>query len=798
MKKHWMMATAALGTVLNCAPPAAAQEAQTPETSTGQSEVDAQGLADIVVTAQRRAEPLQKAPIAVSAVSGAALRDLGVTTADDLSKVVPALDIAPSAGQKNLFYLRGVGNFAANSLSSSAVAVNYNDVFISRSQGSAGIFFDLDRVEVLKGPQGTLYGVNATGGAVNVIPAKPRLGETSGFVSGEYGNYDAVRLEGALNLPLGDQAALRVSSLYAKHDGYLSDGLSDQDDFSVRASLRVEPADNFDLTLVADYFRGRGRGTGGTIISDVGGAFTIDDRVGVSDPRAQAIYRQTYVFIGGTTLAGLPNDLPFVNTDNWGVTATFNLRTSLGNLTAITAHRENSTQSNFIQPGFLLYEDSANQQNSLEVRLASDADRMVSYIVGGYLLRDEGQIPEYRANAQFNASFQKYNYTTTNYAGFGRINVRVAPDVTLSGGLRYTYERPTFSGKLESINRLCFANVPVGGNPFGVCPGGATVPFGITNIPTVIGGGVTGPVAFFPATNSTQIQTYTSITNDSRTHFTKLTWRAGADWKVTPNNLLYASFETGFKSGGFFFSNDANSFRPETIKAWTIGSKNSFLNNRIRLNAEAFYWIYEDQQVSHISLDSTGTVIFGTENVGRATFKGVELEAQVRATRTTLLGANIQYLDANYDAFTYNVPASSPPQTGCRTTPSAATATIGLNCSGFRPPNAPEWVIRLNASQTIPLGNAGELVLDASGTYRSETLTGLEFLQVEVQPSYWIADAGVTYNAPDDRFFIGAFIRNAFDEAVITNAFPPPLTSGLFVSAMRPPRTYGVRAGLKF
>lgn len=774
----------------------------TTSTAFAQTEGDAeaessQGFDMIVVTAQRREEDLQSAAVAISALSGSELASEGVTTADQLSRLFPALDVAPAAGGKSLFYLRGVGNFASNSLSSSAVAVTYNDVYISRSQGAAGIFYDLARVEVLKGPQGTLYGVNATGGAINVIPAQARLGETSGFVNAEYGNYDAVRLEGALNLPLGDQAAIRAAALYVKHDGYMSDGLSDQNDLSARLSFNAEPSDILSIALVLDYYAGRGQGGGSTLVSNVGGAFTIDDRVGLTDPRAQAIYNSTYIFIGGSTLVGLPRGVASVNADNWGLTGTINWETALGNLTVIGAHRENSADSNFIQPGFLIHEDARNQQDSLEVRLTSDDTSVLSYIVGAYLFDDSGQIPSYQTNAQFNGSFQSYEYGTENYSGFGRLNFHVSPDVTLSIGGRYTREESTFAGTTDSYNRLCFANTPpVGGPPFGSCPGALGLPFGGLTPPTVIGGGTTGPVAFFPT--ATQVQTLSSVTNDSGDAWEKFTWRAAADWQITPDNLVFASYETGFKSGGFFFSNDTNTFEPETIQAWTLGSNNTFIDGHLRLNLEAFYWRYKNQQISHLGQDSTGTIIFPTENVGRATFKGFEIDSQVLLTDTTRLGANFQYLDANYGSFVYNVPISLPPQTGCATTPLAAIGRIQVDCSGFRPPNAPKWVIRLEGDQTIPLGDAGDLVIDASASYRSETLTGLEFLPVELQEGYWLVDAGITFTDSDDRFSIGAFIRNAFNETVFTNTFPPPLTAGLFAAALRPPRTFGVRAGINF
>ena len=783
------------------APNAASAEAQAAESG---------GLNTITVTAQRREESLQDAPIAITAIAGADLASAGISTAADLSGLVPALEIQPAASGKANFYLRGVGGLTGNSLSDPAVAFNFNDVYISRPQGTGGHFFDLDRVEVLKGPQGTLYGRNATGGAINVIPARPQVGEVSGYATAAYGNYDHVQAEGALNLPLGDRAALRAAASYVKHDGYMSDGTSDQDDLSTRLSLRLEPSDIVNITIVGDYFRGRGLGTGSTIISNTGGRFTLDDRVGLGDPRAQAVYASTYVFPAGNTLRGLPTNTQFVHNDNFGISATINVETSLGQLTFIPAYRNNDGSSVTFSPGFYIAEQSSNDQFSAELRLASDDTERLSYILGAYYFDDAGDTPVFNTNSQYNASFQSFDYSSQSYAGFARLNYNVTEDLTLTLGGRYTSEERAFSGVNQTVNRFCL--IPP--FTFSQCPGAPNFAFGLTSIPSAFinlsGNGVLpfplagGTAAFVEGFDPDrfQVQLYTRIANDSSATFDKFTWRVGADYDLTPDNMLYASFETGFKSGGFFFSPTTNIYQPETIDAFTLGSKNSFMGNTVRLNLEAFYWTYQDQQVSHLGSalppGSTQPVtIFPTENVGRAVFKGIEIEAEAMATDTTRLGATVQYLDAEYKSFVYNVPSNSPPQTGCRTA-STGAATIGLDCSGFRPPNAPEWVVRLSGEQTFPLGNGADIVLDTSATFQSETLAGLEFLPVELQADYWLVDANLTYRAPSDRFFISAYVRNMFNETVFTNAFPPPLTSGLFVAPLRAPRTYGVRAGFNF
>ena len=166
---------------------------------------------EITITAQRRSESLQRAAIAVSAVTGDSLQAAGITRPTELTSVLPSLQVAPASGPYNLFYLRGVGNFNANVFSDSAIAFNFAGVYVGRPSGTNGFFYDLERVELVKGPQGTLYGRNATGGAINVIPRRPELGELSGSGSIEYGNYDALRLDASINIPLGENGAIRFS-----------------------------------------------------------------------------------------------------------------------------------------------------------------------------------------------------------------------------------------------------------------------------------------------------------------------------------------------------------------------------------------------------------------------------------------------------------------------------------------------------------------------------------------------------------------------------------------------------------
>ena len=200
-------------------------------------EAQSTGLNTITVTAQRREESLQDAAIPINAVSGEDLQTTGVTDATLLNRVAPSLYVISAGGASAGYFVRGVGNFSNNGYTAPAVAFNLDGVYVGRPSSTIASFLDVNRVEVLKGPQGTLYGRNATGGAINVIPNRPELGELSGSFSAGIGNYGAVDMTGVVNVPLGDAVAMRFAATRSQRDGYNRDGTGDTEDTAFRAQI---------------------------------------------------------------------------------------------------------------------------------------------------------------------------------------------------------------------------------------------------------------------------------------------------------------------------------------------------------------------------------------------------------------------------------------------------------------------------------------------------------------------------------------------------------------------------------
>jgi iron complex outermembrane recepter protein len=768
-------------------------------------------LPEITITAQKVSENLQRAAIAVTAVKGESLINAGVTTPQGLTNLVPSLQVANAAGPYSLYYLRGVGNFNGNSLSDSAVAVNLDGMFISRPSSNGGLLYDIDRVEVLKGPQGTLYGRNATGGAINIITRKPTLDGFGGDVSASYGNYNAVQLNGAVNAPLGEDVAMRISSQYINHDGYMTDGTNDQDDLAGRIQFLWQASSAVTLHFGGDYYRQRGRGIGSTVLTDA----NPDRQIGLGDPLSAPAFQSVYFFPAGNTMAPVPNDT-YLDNDFYGGYGQADIETGIGTVTAIAGYRGASLDYRSTNPTFLINQTENDDQFSFETRIASHQDQPLRWLAGAYYFQENIDVPNVSYNQQINESLQQYFPNTKSAAFFGRATLDVTDRFRLNAGARYTYEHKTVDGTFYQLALLCDGTVvnptfpPT--NCFGApylpntlvpdpifAPDGSVIPFQVYGFGSPFPGGPATTPVYLPAS---------SFSVNRVDSWNRVTWRAGVEYDLLENSLLYGSYETGFKSGGFFFTIDDPVYKPENIRAWTLGLKNQFLENRLQVNIEGFWWKYHDQQVSSSSRDSVGSTIFATRNVGQSTNKGIEIETRALLTDTTEISADLQYLDAKYTSFVYLTPNQSPqipglvtsipPVANCPFTLGNPTTLWVQDCSGRRPPEAPKWVASLGVQQTIPLDQSFSVVINARTRYQSKTYTGLEYLAAQLQSSYWMSDASLTLDAMRG-YYVTAYVNNIENKDVIGNSFPNPFSAGALVGgSVRPPRTYGVRAGVHF
>jgi iron complex outermembrane receptor protein len=758
---HVLKASVALGALFS----AVGVQAQTAPASDAAA-TSGQGIEEIIVTAQRREENLQKAALAVSAVAGSTLTNASVTQATDLTRLVPSIQIAPASSLTQI-YLRGVGTFGANAFAEQGVAFNLDGVYLSRPAAPAALFYDLERIEVLKGPQGTLYGRNATGGAINVITAKPRLGELGGNLTAEYGNYNAIKGSGAINVPIGDKVAFRLAGQYVKRDGYFSDGYDDEDSQAVRGQLRGDTGTGLDATLTIDYAKVGGKGVGGTIMPLLDGK----NRLGPSDPRVIAAY------LARNPTAPVPQIVArsdgYQNNKFFGAAVTLNADLGFAKLTVIPAYR--STDLDFVSysSSFLIDVTEKSKQMSLEARLSNQSGPL-NWVLGGYYFVEDIAANQFFDQAS-NGTRIISDLNTNSFAAFGQATLALSDRVRVTGGLRYTKDRKTQTTEAHTLPFVGF--VP---NVFPLVPI-------ILDIPS------------FPTTDVS---------------FSKVTWKAGVEYDLGPRSLLYASVSTGFKSGALFAATGLNYSKPETLTAYTIGSKNRFFDNKLQLNFEGFYWKYKDQQISHLGPVQVATTpggpifgpVFTTENAGAATIYGAEAELLFQPTPNDLFSLNVQYLHAQYDTLNYQYYSTTgaAPVLGC---PLALTTQIGaspaariynVNCSGQPVTNAPRLSVNAGYEHTFDLGDSGRVRAGADTRVESSRFLSIDFLPLGQQGGYMMSNAHLTYETANGKFALTGFINNIENELVFSNSLQSPAKAGTLYNQLRPPRTYGVRASVKF
>jgi iron complex outermembrane receptor protein len=761
---HWLVEAAAfavgLVTVAGGATGAFAEDA--PAASSGQ-------LEEITVTAERREETAQKAPIAISVVSAQELVDAGVNAEEDLTRLVPALSVYQGGQGSIQASIRGVGNLAGNTFAEQAIAFSYDGVYIARGEAIAGNLFDLDRVEVLKGPQGTLYGRNTNAGAVNLIARAPVLGQWSGDGEVDAGNYSAYKVEGALNVPLGGNSALRLAGQKVYHDGYLVGGYDDQDETDGRATWLWKPTDDVSVKIGGNYTDRGGKGSAGVQVTGQNGDF-----LGPNTPQQQALWTAAgFNPVQGDGRIGM---------EIKGIHGELDWITPIGTLTVLPAYLSSTEHALHYAAGFPVHFDQSSNERTGEVRLASPNDQTLTWVVGGYYFDESAAFTLEANQTSFDAINIFPDITTKSYAGFGQATWKLNDMWRLIGGARYTREDKTAQGETTT-------GFSTGYGP--PAPPGAPACVYLT--PTPVAGAPTG--------------CYTFVNNSLSAD--KVTWRIGVEADVTETSMLYATVSTGFKAGGFY-ADQNGTFKPETLTAYTVGSKNRFLDNRLQFNVEAYYWKYKDKQVSHLGPLPSGALDLVTDNAGDATMYGLEPEVLFRVTSQDEFQLTLAYEHATYDRFIYQTLAPGP--TGPDTCPTSAAGLAGngaplvaVNCGGFTVPNSPEWTATGTYRHTFELGNDHRLIGELSGHYRSSDISSEEQTASEHIGGFTTGDALLTYEHTKD-LSVTAYVNNftnkeSYASAFFTGSIPSattpvgPLGPTTLVNA---PRVWGVRVRASF
>ena len=705
------------------------------------------GITEIVITAQHRSENIQKSSLAIQAVSGKQLVTAGVTQAKDLNAIVPGLQIA-TGGTATQIFIRGVGDFSANPSSNPGVAFNVDGIYVGRPEAVGATFYDVERVEVLKGPQGTLYGRNAAGGAINLITRKPDLSGYSGNLSLTGGNYGMIEGEGAVNVPLAPKLAARVAFDVVSREGYLNDGTDDDKHQAGRIRLLWAPSDTVSLLTSVDYAYTGGKGPG----------FVTSGLPAESNPwtaagsaAGLAVLRSQRPL--GPLLASTASwkDNGYVH--NTSVNASTEFKDDMGwaTLTILPAYRHFSdNELNF--PGFANEERFHSDEFTTEARLSHDDEKM--HWSGGlyyYNESEKGQIDEVDGLV-FSDLIHYPLIATQSYAAFGQASYSILKDLRIIGGARYTVE----NRKVEST--------------------GQSLTFGA------------------PAANSVA----------ARHDFYSFTWKTGLEYDLAPENMVYFTASTGYKAGGINLEPAPNSFAPEKLTAFELGSRNRFFDRRLQVNLEMFRWDYDNHQENVLGFDNTGVPNFLTVNAGSATIEGFSADTQAKITPSDTFRLYAEYNHTIYDKFLLNeaAPTFNPLSTSCPVGPlhlsSAGLPIVTENCAGFQLARAPTWAGSVGWEHRFALANGGKIITNASAQFATSRWGAVDFSVNERFPSYVVGNVDLTYMPENARWSLTGFVHNIANEAVYTGGLQQSFAPPLFASTISPPRTFGGRLNLEF
>ena len=670
---------------------------------------DESGIDEIIVTAQRREENLQDVPISVSAFTAEQLAERGTTDLSRLEGQVPGFTFGRS-GSDARPAMRGVRTENVGVNGDTTIGFFVDGVYQSRAGQATGSFVDIERVEIQRGPQGTLYGRNTFGGNISITSAQPSLEGYFGQADVTVGENGRFRGDLIVNAALSETVAIRFAGSYEKSDGYvknvnpLGNNLFDDDNRYVRGSILFKPSDAFSAVFKYDYARRGGAGGSAFGYKLAGSYFDV--------PTRQQLYNATPVFglntrggnrdgindaLPGSTVATsdlgvpifAPNDPYRIDTDqkteldleSHGISA--NLAYDFGGVTlkSITGYtdfgaiRTSDTDFSSNQIG-VDFQDTRAKTFSQELQiLSSDSGSPLTYVIGGYYFKDKLTgifinqqypriirtiTPNLILPANGGGFYDQQRAETESYAAYAQASYAITEQLKVTGGVRYTRDSKNFA--FANANAI----LPTVGSP--PVPQGTAITLSTGPIPAsafgVQGAATNCTYTTFPPPRAgfqclaANTAVLTGATYDTK-KFTKTTWKLGLDYQASDDNLLYGSVSTGFRSGGFNSGQGPAAlqptFNPETVMAFEVGSKNRFADNTIQLNLALYYNKYKGlQEQRQVPVGATTLSII--ENSGKARSYGLEAEAIWQPVDALQIGATFAYLNAKYTEYK-DVPA---------------------------------------------------------------------------------------------------------------------------------------------
>jgi iron complex outermembrane receptor protein len=792
--------------------PAFAQESEEEEQS---------GIADIVVTAQRRTESVQDVPIAISAFSADQLAEQGINNTLQLGQYIPNLFAINNTGlgSANGYYLRGLGNTESIATFDPPVGTYVDDIYLSRQNANNLSFLDVERIEVLRGPQGTLFGRNTTGGAINVIMRDPD-GELGGYVEAGYGRYDKKMVRGSIDLPaIGDVLSMKLSWFAQEDDGYVknvttNERINDDNGWGARLGIKIKLGENSTWRGSVAHLASNAENVLNFTCNpanptDCSGRFST---TGLREFKSSSVSPYTGVTISGRKrLFGQGN-----RTGN--TIATSNFQFGLGdelNLAVITGVVNLDQQfaldffdgrggpsistpfpavRGFSRGGFAIVNDGNHNQFTQEIKLSGTVG-IIDFVGGVFYIKEKNTTDFADVFSIFTGApgglglllaDRTLRNKTEAWAGYLQADLNLSDQFMVTAGIRYTDETKTFDIR---DNRASCRD----GTVEATC---VETPNLVVNPPVV-------PTAIrIPTEQSAKLWTP----------------RFALNFKPNDDLLLFASATRGFKSGGWNARGTAASellpFGPEKVWSYEAGIKSDLFDRRVRANLTVYFQDTKDLQTPSAFVRANGTLAFITRNFADYENKGAELELTFQPVDNFNLYFNAGYQDDKYkidrsapalDAF--GVRGVAAQQALCLAELAAGRVPGGPNTANCgagiiapdgsiaEPVRTPKWSLAFGGSYKMPLGGSGWSVTPSvnfsyasssetgtsSVTIRSGSVTGTngtfpanllsgDFIAGSFSAAHWITNAGITLKAPDDVWSIGIECSNCLNEEYVQSS----------------------------
>ncbi|MFY9349228.1 MAG: TonB-dependent receptor [Sphingobium sp.] len=696
---------------------------------------------EIVVTAAKRSENVQSVPISVSAIGGDALAKSRISNVDSLVTKVANLQLTSIVGDNTpIFALRGVSMSDYSLNQSSPVATYYDEVYKGNFAFLGVAMYDLERVEVLRGPQGTLYGKNTTGGAVNIISREAKLGETSGYLNAGYGNYNRFEANGAVNVPLGEKAALRVAGTFARADGWFKNvepgmpDLASTREYAFRGTLKAEPVEGLTFVLRAS--------------------------TSFQNPQNYGIYAQPEAdHRAGLSRWEIASDVATrrrARTTSVALTTNVDLSDAIA-LTSITSYdkgtlfvREDTdgTATKLLE---IPYYDRANQF-AQDLRLTSDTGGPFDFILGAYFNREkvfnrtafeiatdvdvneDGTIDAQDCADGLPLACKVQNQFTQikkSIAIYSDVKYKLGEAVTLRGGLRYTHDT----------------------------------------------GRQTGFISQALGVDDSVIATLIPLSN-LRFKKNNFSGKIGLDYKLADGNLIYASVSRGyrapsFNAQAFFDPSELSVAKAEQVTSYEVGAKTQFWDRRVTLNVAGFYYDYKNQQFINVDPASAAQTLL---NIPKSRIYGGEAELTVRAADMLTFRAGMGVLSAKIKQGTVS----------------------GVDVSDNRLSNAPSLTLNGGIDWTVAQGRFGSLSFHPEVAYQSSQYFEVLNIPRLKQKGYALLSGHLDWESTDERFNVSLWARNLTKQFYFTSRLDLLAGFGFDYNHIGNPRTYGVTVGAKF